>query len=705
MQYTVNINLANESYTFTPTHYFIVHDNGLRDNHVIMYRLIYKKSGDNRHIIEANIPYYISDGHTNGFRANMLYPFICFSLLDDDSCPYAPQYTNGLLLKYEIATNVNTNELQRYVNERYSEKVRTPTLAKIKDDSNSGTSGVSSVLGRIKNIIDYIISMCSTTILNVDQNFDIRYCRPVSRRGSELDMNYFTPGDKDDLDLYRGYLLQVLNNQIQGLIKYGYCTIERKSLDSINTTRSRFNNYINISRNSKGNIENVARYAQISINLRHTFELYTNYLIKKNPNDWVLKFRGLLKSNTTTTSPNLFDLLRNNIQHWTKIEWKPIENKYLKYKNKYINLKKYNYMKEIYNLLVQKYDNVMITGSWAVYIYANEYNKDDTNKDKIKLKDIDPQDIDFIFYTTDKHQKLFEILIKEINIGDYKYITKQISSKSKTFTSDNTLIKSFDIINSYINPKNIITIDNINLLSISQLAYAYKEAFVLKEDKDKFKRHYKKIDIINKMLKYNFVSHDEKAISYKSNYSSYKTQTKSNFSLDESLDELIYGTPKKSKSSPNELRYETPPKSRYESPKKSKSSPNELRYESPNKSKSSPNELRYESPKKSKSSPNELRYETPPKSKSSPNELRYESPKKSKSSPHELRYETPPKSKSSPNELRYESPRKSKSSPNKLRYETPPKSKSSDDFSFETPPKSKSSDNFSFETPPKSSYE
>jgi hypothetical protein len=167
-------------------------------------------------------------------------------------------------------------------------------------------------------------------------------------------------------------------------------------------------------------------------------------------------------------------------------------------------------MKEIYNLLVQKYDNVMITGSWAVYIYANEYNKDDTNKDKIELKDIDPQDIDFIFYTTDKHQKLFEILIKEINIGNYKYITKQISGKSKTFTSDNTLIKSFDIINSYINPKNIITIDNINLLSISQLADAYEEAFVLKEDKDKFEKHYKKIDIINKMLKYNFVSHDEK---------------------------------------------------------------------------------------------------------------------------------------------------------------------------------------------------
>ena len=74
---------------------------------VIMYSIIFTHGNE---IIKAEIPYYISDGHTNHLRANMIFPFICFNNKDRDifpNCFDVPRYEENLLVKLLTFSNLN----------------------------------------------------------------------------------------------------------------------------------------------------------------------------------------------------------------------------------------------------------------------------------------------------------------------------------------------------------------------------------------------------------------------------------------------------------------------------------------------------------------------------------------------------------------------------------------------------------------------
>jgi hypothetical protein len=87
-----------------------------------MYSLKYININPDIPKIIANIPYYISDGGTNKLRANMLYPFMCYSTIDEIlNCPYDVNRSSirnrsiysSLLLKYSIDNNINIDKLEQ----------------------------------------------------------------------------------------------------------------------------------------------------------------------------------------------------------------------------------------------------------------------------------------------------------------------------------------------------------------------------------------------------------------------------------------------------------------------------------------------------------------------------------------------------------------------------------------------------------------
>jgi hypothetical protein len=55
------------------------------DLYIIMYTLVQIKKDDLSTMISSLIPYYLSAGHTNYFRANLLLPFISFNLKRKDT--------------------------------------------------------------------------------------------------------------------------------------------------------------------------------------------------------------------------------------------------------------------------------------------------------------------------------------------------------------------------------------------------------------------------------------------------------------------------------------------------------------------------------------------------------------------------------------------------------------------------------------------
>ena len=92
-------------------------------------------------VIEAIIPYYLSDGSTNDLRANLIFPFVCFNERNPNilSCPYNIKFGEGTLYKYSVGKNLD--------------------LSKIIHQSHTESVGINSVISRIENLLDFIICL------------------------------------------------------------------------------------------------------------------------------------------------------------------------------------------------------------------------------------------------------------------------------------------------------------------------------------------------------------------------------------------------------------------------------------------------------------------------------------------------------------------------------------------------------------------
>ncbi len=113
----VNDNKVNtEKIILTPINYYLIYqENSPTYVPVIEFELKYI---NNNEIIKSIIPYYLSDGHTNLLNANMIYPFVCFSLNNDDNCPNFNKkirLSDGGQIKLNIVKNLNLNDMKLYL--------------------------------------------------------------------------------------------------------------------------------------------------------------------------------------------------------------------------------------------------------------------------------------------------------------------------------------------------------------------------------------------------------------------------------------------------------------------------------------------------------------------------------------------------------------------------------------------------------------
>lgn len=112
--YEINYSYNNETMIATPTAVYKVDDDGIRYFIVVIYKITYTASTE---VIIAHVPYYLSDGHTNKFRAGMLFPLICFN--DTNTvppvCPMDKNRSTGLMFKYDVITNMNFNGANKWI--------------------------------------------------------------------------------------------------------------------------------------------------------------------------------------------------------------------------------------------------------------------------------------------------------------------------------------------------------------------------------------------------------------------------------------------------------------------------------------------------------------------------------------------------------------------------------------------------------------
>jgi len=280
--YKLTFNLELYIFEFTPIKVVLTID----EKHyylVIMYEL--KMTNRSTNIVtKAEIPYYISDGHTNELRANLLFPFICFNeSLSQYSCPFSQGgiLTKGGLFKYVILENINLNEYHENIEELLGKKMQVKQI------------GITSVLPRIINLLDLFLCLNNKNLINYNEGrlshyYPIRDKKLKVRSKLSLDMKkednltFFKFGSEDD---YRELLLPVLQNLIINFQKLPFFKSEIVNItlttDSI-VTKPYFNSFIiknpickgpKINDDSRRNIE---IYSEISVQFGQQFKKCLN---------------------------------------------------------------------------------------------------------------------------------------------------------------------------------------------------------------------------------------------------------------------------------------------------------------------------------------------------------------------------------------------------------------------------------------------
>lgn len=295
-----NLNIPSEiRYDFTDTegitHKFRINKIDYRKTNVIIgvkpkkyicikYSIYYKKMQGDKEIrkYKCQIPYYLSDGQTNHFRLNLLFPYMCI-VNNTRTCPLlldTNKYNPGLLLKYGDVCNFKIRDFHNDISTQVFSNTDTicdttykENCAKKNDDLCDNVYkcekyGVNSVLARMCNILDFILAISSYYIpANYDEkdvvktypNYDDTFDK-FDIQNDNYDINEETFYNKNKNlgvvylydQAYRKFLMEFLiksknilinnnNNPIQ--VKYETIIIDNttNTIDPIQT----INNFIN----------------------------------------------------------------------------------------------------------------------------------------------------------------------------------------------------------------------------------------------------------------------------------------------------------------------------------------------------------------------------------------------------------------------------------------------------------------------------
>jgi len=222
----------------TPVEFFNV-DFAVR--YIILYKLIVIDKKNPIYNTESIIPYYISNGQTNKLRANMLYPFMCYSDWNNQGiCPYYSSHEKKImnkdrlpiLLKYQLYPNYKYIQLENLIVEDFitmkgleNEDKQRKIVSYLEKTSNDLSRGLTSVLPRLRNFLDFIMCIVNENIINFNKDtMNIRCFRPLLDRNTPdyIDMTNcnITPEELNYEDDYRYVLLTILCRYSNTILNY-----------------------------------------------------------------------------------------------------------------------------------------------------------------------------------------------------------------------------------------------------------------------------------------------------------------------------------------------------------------------------------------------------------------------------------------------------------------------------------------------------
>ena len=338
--FEIKLDFPDFEFKFTPIKINLILDDN--SNYIIItYSL--KMRINKEEIIESIIPYYISNGKTNMIRSNLLLPFMCFNeSLTKDVCPYVTEgLSEGGLIKYNIIKHLNNYIINDQIAEKSTQNLDTRT-------------DVLSFVSRIENVLDFLICLTNNNIINfTEEKIKYYYPQPDEINDSnELNMNVVSSIYENHNDEFKSELLYKLKNLISVFIDQSFFTSTVKDINILKSDvilKEEFNIQIihiceknHINSEADNNVNNYIRISnELYANIYNTIkELKIDEKIKFNKKVYINQFYNLCKNLFNIESKNL----SINISKWhTSCNKKEYKYKYLKYKNKYMMLKKIFY--------------------------------------------------------------------------------------------------------------------------------------------------------------------------------------------------------------------------------------------------------------------------------------------------------------------------------------------------------------------------
>lgn len=356
------VTFTNEDFSLkmTPIKYYNTQVSVLRV--YVTYKISLKILETNKSI-DTQVHYYLSDGKTNTLRANLFYPFLYFDIKKNTQAGLfdtilvlnsTMHLSDELIVKLATIKNVDFKIVEKS-KETYKEDYEQNFLnhlvkqkkQKYEIDSHHG---IFNILSRFRNIVDLILAVTCTEVINFKyedamKDHDYVKYRPKSDEEKETyDMNDYKKLSEDEksdqpfkfddyMRLQKLKELQQLRNEI---MRAGELVITPIELDVNSTQYETFNRYIGVMYEHIFNDPPLT----LSIDFKTRVQDY---------NDLSKVIAIKLYTITMSLSPPAPFILEPE----ERVEWKLldylrrgwyIENaykKYLKYKAKYLKLKQY----------------------------------------------------------------------------------------------------------------------------------------------------------------------------------------------------------------------------------------------------------------------------------------------------------------------------------------------------------------------------
>jgi len=284
----------------------------------------------NKKELETTIHYYISDGQTNGLNAKLLLPmlYINTNATIGETSLDSKIAINGIL-KNRAYTSLNFSQLSEFIfNKTYTDcKKITPECNFSQIKFNDKSNGLYGILNRIPNLLDIIICLNLTEELT-DDNW--KTLRPQDI--------FYDPVNKEFDDIWRINIiifLNILKKEITSIftVEYRDLEIEKNILTSIE-----FNAYLNLFDTDVDIEGTLADLYKTSQQIYHDISKLLHDIILKEFFSDSARFEYIQYALAKTGQSYAG---YNNLTNFLKLGYRiDVKQKYLKYKQKYFDLKK-----------------------------------------------------------------------------------------------------------------------------------------------------------------------------------------------------------------------------------------------------------------------------------------------------------------------------------------------------------------------------